>query len=146
MRQRDGRGAWRMATVLAGLTAVAVWAAPPDLAPDHAEKMAKGRELFTRHVRALLVENCVKCHGGDTTRSGLDLTTREHLLKGGDNGPVVVPGKASASKLYKLAAHLDLPHMPPKEPRLKKEQLDHLAAWIDLGAPYDRPLVEKTVV
>jgi hypothetical protein len=105
--------------------------------------MARGRELFARHVRPLLAEHCLKCHGGDKTRSGLDLTTREALLKGGDNGPVVVPNDAKASRLYQLAAHLDEPHMPPKGARLGAEQLARLAAWIDLGAPYDRPLVER---
>jgi mono/diheme cytochrome c family protein len=110
---------------------------------DHAERMARGRDLFARHVRPLLAEHCVKCHGGDKTRSGLDLTTREALLKGGDNGPVVVPNAAKASRLYKLAAHLDEPHMPPKGAKLGAEQLARLAAWIDLGAPYDRPLVER---
>jgi hypothetical protein len=105
--------------------------------------MARGRELFARHVRPLLSEHCLKCHGGDKTRSGLDLSTREGLLKGGDNGPVVVPNQAKASRLYKLAAHLDEPHMPPKGAKLSAEQLARLAAWIDLGAPYDQPLVKQ---
>jgi mono/diheme cytochrome c family protein len=125
------------------LVAAAGAQAAPPVPADHAARMAQGRELFARHVRPLLAEHCVKCHGGDKTRSGLDLTTREALLKGGDNGPVVVPTNARASRLYKLAAHLDEPHMPPKGAKLSAEQLGRLAAWIDLGAPYDRPLVER---
>jgi hypothetical protein len=109
---------------------------------DHAAKMARGRELFTGSVRPLFLESCFKCHGGEKTRSGLDLSTRELLLKGGDNGPVL-GDKAATSKLYRLAAHLDTPHMPPKSPRLKEDQLRALAAWIELGAPYDKPLLEK---
>jgi mono/diheme cytochrome c family protein len=125
-------------------TVGALRAAPPaPVPPDHAARMARGRELFARHVRPLLAEHCLKCHGGDKTRSGLDLTTREALLKGGDNGPVLVANNARASRLYKLAAHLDKPHMPPKGARLNAEQLARLAAWIDLGAPYDRPLVAR---
>jgi cytochrome c553 len=145
MRQYHRRGAWLPATALAALMVSGACAAPEEIASDHAAKMAKGRDLFTKHVRTLLVENCVKCHGGEKTRSGLDLTTREQLLKGGDKGTVLVPGKASASRLYKMVAHLEEPFMPPKEPKLKKESLDHLAAWIDLGAPYDKPLIEKTI-
>ncbi|HZY85608.1 MAG TPA: PSD1 and planctomycete cytochrome C domain-containing protein [Gemmataceae bacterium] len=126
------------------LFAAGAHAAPPaPLPPDHAARMARGRDLFARHVRPLLTEHCVKCHGGDKTRSGLDLSTREALLKGGDNGPAVVPNDAKASRLYMLAGHLDKPHMPPKGAKLSAEQLARLAAWIDLGAPYDRPLVER---
>jgi hypothetical protein len=84
----------------------------------------------------------VRCHGGEKVRANLDLTTREGLLRGGDNGPVVVPFDARTSRLYRLTSHLDKPHMPPKEERLGAEQLRQLAAWIDLGAPYDRPLID----
>ena len=70
-------------------------------------------QLFPTRCGPLL-DNCLKCHGGGKTRGGLDLATRETLLKGGDNGPVVVPGKGKASKLYRLAAQLDEPHMPPQ--------------------------------
>jgi mono/diheme cytochrome c family protein len=115
----------------------------PPLPADHAEQMARGRELFTRHVRQILLDNCVKCHGGEKTRSGLDLTTRESLLKGGDNGPVVVPHKAKASRLLQLVSHLEEPHMPPKGDKLSDAQRGQLAAWIDLGAPYDKPLLDK---
>ena len=131
------------------LLALAVNAGPapagPPVSPDHAEKMARGQELFAKQVRELLVANCVKCHGGDKTRGGLDLTTREALLKGGDKGPVAVVGEGKKSKLYRLAAHLDTPHMPPKAARLSESQLAGVAAWIDLGAPYDRPLTDKVV-
>jgi mono/diheme cytochrome c family protein len=123
-------------------------ASPPARTPavpaDHARQMAQGRELFTTTVRGLLVERCLKCHGGDKTRGGLSMVTRESLLKGGDNGPVVVPGKRGASKLHRLAAHLDDPAMPPPgNSRLQVKELAALARWIDLGAPYDKPLIEK---
>ena len=83
-------------------------------------------------------------HGGGKTRGGLDLASRETLLKGGDSGAVVVPGKARQSKLYRLAARLDEPHMPPEGNKpLDARQLAELARWIDLGAAYDRPLVDR---
>jgi hypothetical protein len=135
-----------VAVFLVWLTASGAEPAPPRPVPtDHAERMARGRDLFTKHVRTMLLESCFKCHGGEKTRSGLDLSSRESLLKGGDNGPVL-GDRASTSKLYRLAAHLDTPHMPPKSPAIEKEQLGHLAAWIELGAPYDKPLAEKAAV
>jgi mono/diheme cytochrome c family protein len=127
----------------------ALSASPPvkekPVSPQHAREMTASRELFTRSVRKTLSDNCLKCHGLDKMRAGLDLATRESLLKGGENGPVVVPGKGKSSKLYRLTAHLDEPHMPPKTAgkKLTQAQLDDLVRWIDLGAAYDRPLVER---
>jgi hypothetical protein len=108
--------------------------------------MEAGRELFRQHVRPLLTDRCARCHGGGKKRGGLDMTSRAALLKGGDGGPVVVPGKARESRLYRAAAHLDEPHMPPKGEKggpLTRNQLALLARWIDLGASYDRPLLDR---
>jgi len=121
-------------------------AAPPALPADHAERMLRSQDLFTKHIRKLFLDACLKCHGGDKVRSGLDLSRRETLLKGGDNGPAVVLGQGKASRLYKLIAHLEDPHMPAKEPRLADDQVARVAAWIDLGAAYDKPLVEQKTV
>jgi cytochrome c553 len=116
------------------------------LQPDHAEKMARGRELFAKEVRQVLLDRCLNCHGGDKTRAGFDLTTREGLLKGGDNGTAVVAGKSKDSRLPKLLRHEEEPHMPSNAAKLSDAQIGHIVAWIDLGAPYDKPLIEKSVV
>ena len=129
---------------------VAVSPPPPAKAPaavgaEHARQMAASRDLFARKVRPLLIDHCLKCHGGGKVRGGLNLVTRESLLKGGDNGPVVVPGKGKASKLYRLAARQDEPPMPPRgNSPLDSIALADLARWIDQGAAYDRPLAGKT--
>jgi hypothetical protein len=116
----------------------------PGVPADHAERLAKGQELFSRIVRGLLTERCVKCHGGEKTRCGLDLTSREALLKGGDKGPVVAPFKAKESRLYRVVAHLEEPHMPSKQAKLPDAEITALLQWIDWGAPYDKPLLAKT--
>jgi cytochrome c553 len=137
--------AMRIVFTAAALGCVSVCAhGQPPLPPDHAERMARGRELFAKEVRQVLIDQCLKCHGGDKTRAGLDLSTREGLLKGGDNGIAVVEGKAKESRLLKLLRHEEEPHMPSKAPRLSDAQIGRIAAWIDLGAAYDKPLVVKT--
>ena len=130
---------------------IALCAAAPAFAetpvpPDHAEKMVRGQEIFTKSIRPLLMERCLRCHGGEKTRSGLDITTREGLLKGGDKGLVVAPYQSKESRLYRFVSHLDEPFMPPKEDRLSAEAVAQIAAWIDDGAPYDKPLLDKAVV
>ncbi len=116
-------------------------AAPVD--PGHAAKMAKGRELFESSVRGLLEAKCAKCHSGDRVESEFDITSRESLLKGGLAGPAIVPGDHKKSLLYQLVAHQKEPHMPESRPKLPDADLAKIAQWIDLGAPYDRPLLEK---
>ncbi len=69
--------------------------------------------------RVLLEAHCVKCHGGEKTKAGLDLTTREALLRGGESGPTFSPEQpAESSLLYRMIAHLKEPGMPHKEDRL----------------------------
>ena len=118
--------------------------AAPKVSEKHAQDMAKGLALFKSDVRAVLKQHCVKCHGGDKTRSKFDLTTRVGLLKGGEEGEAVVPRRAQASRLYRRIAHLEKPHMPAKKPKLPDATIQKIAQWIDLGAPYDQPLIVKT--
>ncbi|MDC0218960.1 PSD1 and planctomycete cytochrome C domain-containing protein [Verrucomicrobia bacterium] len=128
---------------LGALVAFQLAAAPP-VSEKHSAEMARGLTLFKSDVRAVLKQHCVKCHGGDKTRGGLDFTTRASLLKGGDEGVVIVPGKAKASLLFRLISHLEKPHMPVKNPKLPDDAIQKIEKWIDLGAPYDQPLIVKT--
>ena len=107
--------------------------------------MAKGLAIFKSDVRAALKQHCVKCHGGDKTRGDFDLTTRVGLLKGGDEGVSVIPGKSKQSRLLKLIAHEEKPFMPAKKPKLPSSVIAKIAQWIDLGAPYDKPLIDQAV-
>jgi mono/diheme cytochrome c family protein len=135
---------------LAAFDAVAPLAAaePSGTVEKTAEKSApatpRGVELFTTHVREILTQNCVKCHGGKKTEGEFDLTTREGLLKGGSEGPAVALGKAEDSRLYKLITHDEEPKMPDGAEKLSDQSIAHIAEWINAGAPYDKPLVEGT--
>ncbi len=89
---------------------------------------------------AVLEARCVSCHQPAKKRGGLDLTTREAALRGGDRGPALVPGAARTSLLYRLVAHAAKPEMPLKQDKLPADELAKLAAWIDSGASYSRTL------
>ena len=145
----DGRTSFEIATRRIGLldrSVARIWCclqiarADSPVAPDHAAKMAQGLELFHQQVRPLLLQNCFKCHGGESVESGFNMTDRDGLLKGGDTGVVVVVGKSHDSLLYKLITHAKKPHMPSEAPKLPAEAIARIAEWIDLGAPYDGPL------
>jgi mono/diheme cytochrome c family protein len=88
-------------------------------------------------VFSILKQNCLQCHGEAVQMSNLDLRTRESMLKGGENGPAIVPGNAEASRLYRRVAGLEKPVMPmPPMPPLTSREIETLKSWIDQGAKY----------
>ncbi|MBM3871358.1 MAG: DUF1549 domain-containing protein [Verrucomicrobia bacterium] len=107
--------------------------------------MTRGLTTFTQHVRPVLVKSCLSCHGGEKTKGGLDLATREDLLKGGTEGAAIVPFSAQNSRLLKLVRHAEEPHMPEKAEKLSPEVIARLASWIDDGAPFDGSLIPGRV-
>ena len=86
--------------------------------------------------RAFLVvrESCLACHGS-LRNSGLDLRTREGILKGGSRGPAIVPGQPLQSRLYRFVAGLEKLQMPPGR-KLDPTRAALLKLWIEKGAPW----------
>jgi cytochrome c553 len=113
-------------------------AAPAPVGADHAANMERGLALFKEKVRPVLVAKCLDCHGGKATRGDFDLSDRKPLMSSG-----AVEGGGKASSLYALITHAEEPHMPQKAPKLPDDAIEAIAQWIDLGAPYDRPLVDR---
>ncbi len=91
-------------------------------------------QYFEQKVRPLLAENCYSCHGGKKQKGGLRLDSLEAILKGGETGPAVVPGKPDESLLVE-AIHYQGLEMPPTG-RLAPEKVAALARWVSLGAPW----------
>ena len=115
-------------------------AAEKPVPADHAAKMAASRQLFAQTIRPWLEKTCLECHGGAKVKSDFNLATRELLLKGGDKGVSVLPGKGGESPFVKYISHEEIPHMPPKKPPAPAEMVRAVTRWIDLGAAYDKPL------
>jgi hypothetical protein len=99
----------------------------------------RGLALFRGGVKSLLADRCLDCHGGKATKGDFNLATRESLIGSG----MVEPGDSSASNLLRLVRHDQEPFMPFKKDKLSDEQIDQIKRWIDLGAPYDGPLIDS---
>ena len=73
-------------------------------------------EFFEKKIRPVLAEKCYLCHSASSKppMGGLRVDARDTLLKGGDRGPVIVPGDPEKSLLIQAISyrHLDL-KMPP---------------------------------
>ena len=127
-------------TIVPLVTAQQAGPTPIEDGEQHARQMAQGLVLFKSDVRPLLVELCLPCHGGGPTLGDLDLSTREALARSGKLGQ-----NADSSRLLELIRHEQEPHMPFQQPKLPQEAIRAIARWVELGAPYDKPLVDKPV-
>ncbi|MBM3983741.1 MAG: DUF1549 domain-containing protein, partial [Planctomycetes bacterium] len=88
---------------------------------------------FEKHVRPLLIQKCVSCHGPDKQKGGLRLDTKAGWQRGGDSGTAIVPGDPEKSLLVRAVRHSGDLKMPPKE-KLKDAELAALVRWIKDGA------------
>src|SRR5438105_5010865 len=90
------------------------------------------REFFEKRVRPLLVEHCQSCHStaSKKQRGGLRLDSRAALLKGGDTGPAVVPGKPDESLLLRAVGYQDERLQMPPKGRLPERDVAVLREWV----------------
>ena len=97
---------------------------------------AAAREVdFVKDIQPILSERCYSCHGAKKQEGQLRWDAREIALRGGEHGPVIVPGKSDQSKMILLVAGVDPENvMPKKGERLSTEQVGLLRRWIDQGA------------
>ena len=102
---------------------------------------AEGFAFFEKKIRPVLVAECYGCHSsekGKKIRGGLVVDTREGIRKGGESGPVIVPGSPSRSLLVKALGHSDPKlAMPPKK-KLDMAIIHDFEEWIRMGSPDPR--------
>ncbi|MBC7852681.1 MAG: PSD1 domain-containing protein, partial [Pirellulaceae bacterium] len=120
----------------AGILILTVFSAEPAKQPT-----ADELRFFETAVRPVLVEHCHKCHSEKKQWSNLRLDSREAILKGGDIGPGVVPGKPDESLLITAVRHTDEDLKMPKEGKLTERQIADLVKWVEMGAPYPEAAV-----
>jgi len=103
----------------------------------------KERRLTEHDVIPILLLRCTACHGTRRQDGGLDLRTRESILKGGNSGPVVVPERPAESRLVKRVRHEE---MPPRRllvsvsvKPMTESELSTIESWIRAGLPESVP-------
>jgi mono/diheme cytochrome c family protein len=94
---------------------------------------------FKTDVKPVLEHYCAECHmpGGEgTAASGFVVDSYSSVMAGGKLGPMVVPGDALSSNLYRLVAGKVHPSiaMPHGKDKLPTEDVEKIKAWIDQGA------------
>ncbi len=91
-----------------------------------------GGDLWNVHIEPLLKEHCVECHSPTRSKSGLDVTSLQTILRGGDRGAAVLPGRPDDSNLYKFLKSEADPHMPPGNRKpLAEDSVTLIRQWIE---------------
>ena len=83
--------------------------------------------VWDGELSALLQSKCSTCHG-PAAMGGLNLSTYADMLKGGQSGPVVIPGESANSLLVTIQQAGGHPG------QLTPEEIALVQAWIDAGA------------
>lgn len=86
---------------------------------------------YYQEIQPIFNQYCTSCHIGNFASAGLDLTTYEELMAGGDNGSVVNPGDYESSILWIVT---DNGYMPLYEANLSDENINLIKDWIEEGA------------
>ncbi len=130
--------------VLLGLVGLAVFPVPGCTKPaSQALQEAALPETisFNAHVRPILAQNCMACHGGVKKSGNISWVFEEEAITTGSSGkPAVVRGDPDASYMIEKVLSTDpAVRMPPPEhgPALTPRQVALLKKWIEQGAPWE---------
>ncbi|MDE0736751.1 MAG: PSD1 and planctomycete cytochrome C domain-containing protein, partial [Pirellulaceae bacterium] len=117
-----------LSLILAWLgTAISLQAAPPT-------PSVSAVQHFEKQIRPVLASKCIKCHGPLKQKAKLRLDSRAGMLKGGESGPAIVPGKPADSLLITALLYEEL-EMPPAG-KLNARVITDFKAWIAANAPW----------
>ncbi|MEA3211086.1 MAG: hypothetical protein QOE70_4143 [Chthoniobacter sp.] len=140
--------------ILRLLLAALAWASPVAALEETAQPVVaptpEQRDFFEKKIRPVLTDKCYKCHSekAEKIKGGLLLDTREGSLRGGDNGPAVVPGNLKESLLIEAIHYTNKDFsMPPEKSggKLPEAVIKDFETWISMGAPDPRSGAAKVV-
>jgi hypothetical protein len=88
---------------------------------------------YANNIQPIFTANCAGCHPPE---QGLDLTSYQGLMAGGNGGPAVIVNDANNSLLVRMIEGTvpGRPQMPDGGPPLPQTQIDMIRAWINAGA------------
>ncbi len=93
---------------------------------------------FVVDVAPLIDSKCLGCHGTNNPRAGLSLVNFAGWKKGGQAGPLLIPGSANQSLIIaRLMAPEGQGQMPQRGGPLAREEIETIANWVNQGAAFD---------
>ena len=107
--------------------------------PINAVALAPGDVSFAADIVPIFLKHCAGCHDADDADAGLQMVSLESIMKGGQNGPPIVPGKALESLLVKKLKGMNIEgqQMPLEKPPLPLDVIAQIEKWINQGIKLD---------
>jgi uncharacterized membrane protein len=102
-----------------------------------AKTFAYPDSFYAKHIYPVFDAKCIACHGEGKVKANLRLDSYDRLMRGGEDGSVVIPGDPARSTLFKrITLPPDDKKFMPSEgkPPLKAEEIAWIKAWIAQGA------------
>ncbi len=119
------------AFALLSLSAVAVCPAEDTFSPEQIE-------FFEKEIRPVLADNCYECHTGTKAKVGLQLNSREKMLRGTDYHKVIdleAPEKSLLLRAIKHGGPEDR-WMPKDAAKLPDDTIAAFEKWIGMQLPW----------
>ena len=93
------------------------------------------RPNYDDDIKPIFRRYCFTCHSASEARNGLNLEAYAGVVKGGNSGDVVKPGRPGASILYLAVAHEGdgIPRMPFGLPKIPDNAIATIRDWIQQG-------------
>jgi mono/diheme cytochrome c family protein len=92
---------------------------------------------FEVDVSPIFRASCWRCHGEKTLKGELDLRSLAGVMKGGESGLAIVPGKPDESLLFAKVHDGEMP--PSKKEQLADADMKTIRLWIENGAKSSTP-------
>lgn len=92
---------------------------------------ADDAKTFERDVVPIFVQHCLKCHGGEALKAGLDLRTISLVRRGSTNGSILPTAENALGKLLAKVTAKEMP--PPGELPLTEQKIATIGAWVKGG-------------
>ena len=86
-----------------------------------------GNPTFDANIAPIFTAKCIVCHNSSNPPKDLDLSSYASVMKGGADGPVIVPGDAANSLLVKIQSSQHFANVT-------NDQLSLIIQWINTGA------------
>ncbi|CAN5412257.1 ribonuclease inhibitor [soil metagenome] len=104
--------------------------------------------VFNHIIHPIFEEKCISCHNPKKLKGDLRLDTPEGILKGGEEGEVIITGNSEESRLFHFInlPSTDEDRMPPRGKKpLTDDEIALIGWWIDNGAPFDQKVPQLAI-
>jgi hypothetical protein len=85
--------------------------------------------VFKKDVLPIFQRHCLRCHDAKMKKGGLDLSTPEKVLAGGESGPALVLRQPAASRLYDMVETGEMPL--DRKTQVSAAELETIRIWIE---------------